>query len=1658
NLFPPLDNPELTIQRRSRSDPTLLNNSEMAAKGPGDLPVPDFPTMKELCQPSLNGRGGPIALISIQTMNFGLKNDTIQQVQNSCQFHGLSDGQNVSREIFSTFNGHKAQNEITNFRQRPNESLFEAWEHYKLSIDRCPNHNMLPVTQIDTFYNGLTLRHRYSINAAAGGTFMKRPQWSESSSSITSSSDTEIAALKAEMAEINKKLMRPLLAIIKTYMLQEPTKIPQPQVVTTNEFTNFIKANYAILKNMQTNMTCLKNLNLELKKMFGQFIKMNTASSLGLGTIPGNTINNPKEDLKGITTRSRTAYPRPTIPTTSSSPIVERETEATKDMVHATNNGSTKDVQPSIVMTKSLILNSEPVNSPIIEPFAYPVSAPRPNQRPSIPYPSRLQNRSSVTKLTINCLAVLLKKLLKKLRDPDKFLIPCDFPEMAECLALADLGATINLIPLSVWNKPSLPNLSPTCMTLELVDRSISRPVGVAKDVFVKVGTFHFLADFVVVDFDADPRVPLILGRSFLKTERALIDVFEVELTLRVGKEAITFNLDQASRYLANYNDMMANRIDMACEEYSQEVLDFSDVIASSNPTPYYDPIVSTTSLTLTPFENSDFLLEEVDAFLAIKDDPTLLEVEVELKDLPPHLEYAFLEGDDKLPVIIAKDLSIEEKTALITVLKSHKRAIAWKLSDIKDMLSHLKKMLKRCEDTKLCLNWEKSHFMVKEGIVLDHKISKEEIEVDKAKVDVITKLPHPTTVKEFTFKVIDIKGAENLAADHLSRQENPHQNVLDPKEIIESFPLETLNLVSTHEAVYTARKPLTFSRLATMDPPGDTMAQITQPRRGKKEAFKLKDAKKSNEMYYPRDDQMFTMIKLVSRHQNTQQFGAMLHVELTNEDIRNSAAYKEYYAIASGEAPPKTKASVKKTQSSFDTTMPPLTATGTRLSTSAKGKQPAKSSKAKDEATGIIPRVPIIPTYKSDEEISWKSSDKDDDDVDDKSEQDDDDQDSDNDSDNFIHPKLSTHDEEAKDEKYTHVTLTLVNPDGQQQSLSVSSQFVTSMLNPSPDTAIDSLFESTHWVDVSVTTTVEPLLLSAPTLPPPSIPIISQVQQAPAPSPTTAPSTSLLDLPDFSSLFGFDHHLKTLEANFSEFMQTNQFAEASDRLRDETQAKNEYFLNKLDENIQKIIKEQVKEQVKVQVSKILPKIKNTVNVQLEAKVLTRASNSSKTSYVVAVDQSELELKQILIEKMKSNKSIHRSNEQRNLYKALVDSYKRDKIILDTYGDTGSKRRQARKEPELTSAPKEKASKTSSKSTERSKSHQKTASESAPAGEPMQTTQDLEELAHLEFETGAADVQPVAEASQHPECDLAKQDYSRTSFNELMDTPVDFSAFLMNWLKVDTLTPELLADPTYEQMKGSCKSLVELKFFLKEVYKATTDQLDWNNPKGQQYPYNLLKPLPLIPNSRGRRVIPFDHFINNDLEYLRGGASSQKYTTFVIKTKAANYGHIKWIEDLIPRTMWIQALTNYDKYALWGISHWGRKRVKSYQKKLDLTNLNTYKSDLKSKEAYTAYSNPRGFIYQNKDKQLRLMRIDELHKFSNDTLNDVRTALDDCLKGIRMKYLPQSIWRRSDKERAAAMIQDIDKQLKTMRIIRSLEKFIGGRLYEGDFRMLQQTI
>ncbi|GJT96356.1 reverse transcriptase domain-containing protein [Tanacetum coccineum] len=586
------------------------------------------------------------------------------------------------------------------------------------------------------------------------------------------------------------------------------------------------------------------------------------------------------------------------------------------------------------------------------------------------------------TPLNENCSAVVLKKLPEKLCDHGRFLIPCNFSEFDSYLALADLGASINLMPLSIWKKLQLSGLTETKMVLELADRTISKPTGVAENVFVKVGKFYFPADFVVLDFIADPRVPLILGRPFLRTAHALIDVYEGEITLRNDDQSLTLKCGDAPSI--SYNNLESLKkvdlIDVTCEIYSQEVLGFSDSVAYNNPSPYYDLIVSTSSPTLTPFDESDFLLfEEADAFIAIDDEPVspvfnatyydpegdilILEAllnndplphpnqedyspgiqkdlkvvepqkssleyatsyepkvefpEVELKELPPHLEYAFLEENNKLPVIISKDLSQDEKTSLINVLKNRKQAIAWKLSDIRgidpEFCSHkilleddyepsvqhqrrvnpkihdvIKKEVEKLLDAGLIYPISDSHgvfsnpidpirfkekifqcpygtFAYRQDCILAFQTLKKKLTeapiliapelgttfdnmCDATMTKTVTKLQDTKEMlavvyafekfrsylimnksvvytdhsalkylfnkkdakarllrwvlllQEFDFKVIDTKGAENYAADHLSRLENPYENVFDPKEITETFPLETLNVLTSKD------------------------------------------------------------------------------------------------------------------------------------------------------------------------------------------------------------------------------------------------------------------------------------------------------------------------------------------------------------------------------------------------------------------------------------------------------------------------------------------------------------------------------------------------------------------------------------------------------------------------------------------------------------------------------------------------------------------------------------------------------------------------------------------------------------------------------------------------------------------------------------------
>nr|GEX88665.1 hypothetical protein [Tanacetum cinerariifolium] len=563
-----------------------------------------------------------------------------------------------------------------------------------------------------------------------------------------------------------------------------------------------------------------------------------------------NTIPNPKREMKAVTTRGGLAYEGPSIPTESS---LEKVDEQNTNKEQSNSSGSTAQVQPPIV----------PIPIPELDVL-------RTQTKPTISYPSSFVDAL----LLMPKFSSTIKSLLA---NKDKLFELAKVPLNGNCSAML-----LKKLPEKLGD----PELTPTRMTLELADRSITRSKGVAEDVFVKVGKFHFPTDFVVVDFEADPRVPLILGRSFLRTVRALIDVYEEEITLRVDV------------------------VDIACEEFVQDVLDFQYNPKSRSPTLVFNdlisesdsikvPIVKNSSPTFTPFG------EKSKEKSSVEEPP-----ELKLKELPSHLEYVFLEDSNKLPVIIAKNLKVDEKETLINVFKSHKQTIAWKISDIKgidprfcthkilieddykpaiqsqrrvnpkihdviqkeviklldacmiypisdsqwvspihyvpkkgcmtvvanenneliptrlvtgwrvcidyrklndatrkdhfplpfmdqmlerlagnefycfldgtfqrcmmsifhDMiektievfmdnflvfgdsfsscLTNLDKMLNRCEETNLVLNWEKCHFRCREGIVLGHKISKSGIEVDREKVDVIAKLPHSTTVK----------------------------------------------------------------------------------------------------------------------------------------------------------------------------------------------------------------------------------------------------------------------------------------------------------------------------------------------------------------------------------------------------------------------------------------------------------------------------------------------------------------------------------------------------------------------------------------------------------------------------------------------------------------------------------------------------------------------------------------------------------------------------------------------------------------------------------------------------------------------------------------------------------------------------------------------
>ncbi|GJT14520.1 reverse transcriptase domain-containing protein [Tanacetum coccineum] len=600
--------------------------------------------------------------------------------------------------------------------------------------------------------------------------------------------------------------------------------------------------------------------------------------------------------------------------------------------------------------------------------------------------------------------------------------------------------------------------------------------------------------------------------------------------------------------------------------------------------------------------------------------------------------------------------------------------------------------------------------------------------------------------------------------------------------------------------------------------------------------------------------------------------------------------------------------------------------------------------------------------------------------------------------------------------------------------------------------------------------------------------------------------------------------------------------------------------------NTQASITARITEQVKSQLPQILPK--EVSNFALPSPII-----QPKSTYKAAASLTEFELKKILIDKIDESQSYLTAAEHREIYDGLIKSYDLDKSLFSTYdkvyslkrsqkdkdkdedpsagSDRGLKKRKTSKDAEPTKGPKTKES--TSGSSKGTKSQSKSSGKSVQSEEPEFEVADSDMPQDQEENLGNDDEEPKRKVASKrdwftkpkqpedptdPDWNVGKTpqqgptqswlmtlassaDKPSKTFDELMSTPIDFSAYIMNGLKITNLTQETLLGPAFKLLKGTRTNYAELEYDFEECYKALSEKLDWDNPEGGDYPFDLTKPLPLVMNGN-RQMVPVDYFFNNDLKYLQGGISTMTYTTSITKTKAAQYD-LPGIEDMV-RNIWSPVKVAYDKHALWGISHWRDQRktfygyarglesthdvystkrilavtrvenrltnlsgddvsdfaialrmftrsmviqkrvkdlqlgVKSYQKKINVTKPETTRPGLRNKDPYTPYQDPQGFIYVDPQGRNRLMRSDELYKFSDGTLTGLRTSLDDIIKNIRIEYLPQRKWSSLKKKRANIMIKAIDKQLKERRMTRGLKKFVGGRHYGTDLRLLQRTI
>ncbi|GJR32217.1 hypothetical protein Tco_1108449 [Tanacetum coccineum] len=644
--------------------------------------------------------------------------------------------------------------------------------------------------------------------------------------------------------------------------------------------------------------------------------------------------------------------------------------------------------------------------------------------------------------------------------------------------------------------------------------------------------------------------------------------------------------------------------------------------------------------------------------------------------------------------------------------------------------------------------------------------------------------------------------------------------------------------------------------------------------------------------------------------------------------------------------------------------------------------------------------------------------------------------------------------------------------------------------------------------IPVSVITESSPVYTNIPqssqTFTPP--PILT----TPNPPPTIETTNPLSTLPDFASVFRFNDRITALEKEVAELkkdpLHTQVTTLVDEHLDTRLGETREEFMKFLSESLTTRIKEQVKDQL----PQILPK---------------EVSNFAPPVIKKLIKESRDE--KILLEKMEKSKSYLTAPEHRDCYDGLKKSYALDKDFFFSYdvyslkqnrkdkdkdedpsagSDRGLKKRKLSKDAEPTTRPKKKDS--------TSGSSKGTKNETASRRDWFKKPTPPQEPTDPDWNIGKTTQEGPTQNWLMTLAASTSTDKSLKDFDELMSTPIDFSGYILNGLKIENLTQEILLGPAFRLLKGTRSNYAELEYDFEECYKALSEKLDWENPEGGDYPFDLSKPLPLITRGNRQRV-PFEFFINNDLKYLQGGVLTMTYTTSTTKSKAAKYD-LPGIKEMVPN-IWSPVKVAYDRCVLWRILHWRQqfthvsvmrkhgygylgdiivrradntlyrfkegdfprlrindikdislviqRRVKdlqlgveSYQKHINVTKPDTTRPDLRKRHPYTPYKDPQGFIYVDDYKRNRLMRSNELYKFSDGTLTRLLSSLEDITKNIDMTFLPKRRWSNLEKKRAHFMIKDINKLLKERRMMRSLEKFVRGRLYETDLKLLQRTI